>query len=131
MVKAKGLDNMSIDELLVGVLDITLKDPTSIEQWVKDQGLRPGTARVAVQDLYDSYCDWAAQHSDIVTQLVGIARFARNIQQIGRRVRGKRGTFYYVHWPVRGLGQPNQNGGRSVSEALRESAGDSEGGDEG
>ena len=125
------LAQLDIADLLAGVTDTVAKDPSNIDVWIKEQELRPGTARIHVQELYDAYREWAAQHGDIKGKTISKARFGRELQHIGRRVHSTTGTFYYTCWGVRGRGQPDSKAGRTGDTAARELAGDDEGGDQG
>jgi phage/plasmid-associated DNA primase len=103
-----SLQDLSLADLLADISDTVVRDQSDIEAWVKYEQLQPGTARVAYRELYAAYERWAAQQSGTAGKKMSPNQLAKQLHQIGRRVRGGDGTYYMVCWPLAGRGSPEK-----------------------
>lgn len=102
----KNFDEMSVEELLVDVRDIVIKDAQDIADWMKHQQIEPGTALIPAADLYDSYQKWASNQGEIIGEPVNPNRFGIELSKLLQKRRRATGVFYEAVWGVKAIGEP-------------------------
>lgn len=97
MSKSKlNIREVSTDDLLSQVVNVSIKPRDYIEKWLEDAGIEPGLTRTNASKLFAEFHLWMENNYGNAREEVSLVRFGRHMGTRFKRTRSKDGYKYWI-----------------------------------